>query len=513
MKKFILFIVVLCVWSCKKNQDYPLLNELTSDFYSEEMKPFYHGVASGDPSQEAVIIWTRVTPEHKLPEIKVKWELSADSLFYNVIKSGSLKTSPERDYTVKVDVQGLEPNQFYYYRFEALDSQSIIGRTKTTPENSEDLHFAVASCSSVQWGYFNSYGRIAEEPVLDAVIHLGDYIYEHGKDGYGDTTIGRIHLPEHEILSLEDYRTRYAQYRLDSDLRNAHKNHPFISVWDDHEITNNAYADGAQNHQEDEGDYMTRREIARQVYYEWMPIREQKDLYRTISFGGQADLIMLDGRLAGRSKQADSLDDPIRTDEAHTMLGKDQFNWFNDQLRSSKARWKLIGNQVIFSYQDWGYSGFRLNMDSWDGYPREQESIADFIRKDSIKNVVFLTGDTHSAWAFEATNDPFESYDRDTGQGAIGVEFGVTSINSANSNERNPTDSVKVHESKIVNSKINPHLKYVNMRDHGYLKLTLNDSLGIAEFKIIGTTRQRDPEITVDKVVKVKSGSTKLIID
>ncbi|NNK87095.1 MAG: hypothetical protein HKO90_02320 [Flavobacteriaceae bacterium] len=513
MKKLVLLCLLVAITACKKKQEYPPLKELASALFTTDLKPFYHGVASGDPLQDAVIIWTRVTPETQLPEVNVSWEVAIDSAFFNVMKSGSTTTGPEKDYTVKVDVTGLDPDTIYYFRFEALDGRSIIGRTKTTPVNGDSLEFAVVSCSSYQWGYFNSYGRIAEESPLDAVVHLGDYIYEHGEGGYGDTSIGRIHIPKHEIVSLEDYRTRYAQYRLDQDLRAAHQNHPFIAVWDDHEITNNAYADGAQNHQPDEGDYMTRRDIARQVYYEWMPIREQKDLYRKINFGSIADLIMLDGRLAGRTKQADSMTDPSRDDADRTMLGKEQFEWFKDQLQSSKARWKLIGNQVIFSYQDWGYSGFRLNMDSWDGYPVEQQMIVDFIRDNAIADVMFLTGDTHSSWAFEATNDPFEQYDEKTGDGAIGIEFGVTSLNSANSNERFPTDSVKLHEGRIANSDINPHLKYVNMRDHGYLKLTLTDSTGLAEFKIIETTRKPDPGIKIDKVVKVRSGSTKLILD
>ena len=388
--------------------------------------------------------------------------------FTEIVASGITQTGPERDYTVKIDVdQGLSPGTQYYYRFKALDGTSITGQTMTAPAEADQLKFAVVSCSNYEWGYFNAYARVAEEANLNAVLHLGDYIYEYAPGVYGDTTIGRLNIPPHEIISLQDYRDRYAQYRLDPDLRAAHARHPFINIWDDHEITNNSYKTGAENHQPEEGDYQTRKAIARQVYYEWLPIRENDQHYRAFSFGQLAHLYMLDERLAGRTRQADSLTDATLLSTDRSMLGPEQLSWFTEQLRSSKAQWKLIGNQVIFSYLDWGFPGFSKNLDAWDGYPVEQEKIAAMLRTENIENVVILTGDTHSAWAFEATNKPFEAYDPRTGEGAIAVEFGVTSINSANSNERAPTDTVKEHEKKIVNSSINPHLKYANMRDHG----------------------------------------------
>lgn len=506
----IFFVLLMLVAACNPKEDYPVLTENTSDLHDESLKPFYHGVASGDPLPESVIIWTRVTPQTQLPSIDVSWEVSTDENFENVAQSGSFITNPDRDYTVKVDVKGLSAGTSYFYRFKALEGISPVGKTQTAPATATELKFAVVSCSNYEWGYFNTYARVAEEEGLNAVLHLGDYIYEYGPGKYGDTTIGRFNIPAHEIISLQDYRDRYAQYRLDPDLQAAHGHHPFINIWDDHEISNNSYVDGAENHQADEGDYQKRKAIAKQVYYEWLPIRESDTHYRAFSFGPLADLIMLDERLAGRTKPLDSLSDATLQSEERSILGKTQLGWLEQQLTNSTAQWKLIGNQVIFSYLNWGYPTFNINLDAWDGYPAEQQKVADFIRSNDLKNIVFLTGDTHSAWAFEVSNQPSKDYNPATSEGAFAVEFGVTSINSGNSNERYPTDSVIVHEQKIVNTAINPHLKYANMRDHGYLLLTLDAEKASASYKYIGTLRERDKTLRTEKVIQVKTGQVRL---
>src|SRR5687768_9775595 len=232
------------------------LSETVSSLYDEERKPFYHGVASGDPLTDRVIIWTRVTPEDSLSSVEVSWEIATNDQFDPVLKKGTVKTSPARDYTVKVDVDGLNPNTYYYYRFNAFKKMSPTGRTKTLPQGSVDsLKFAVVSCSNWQHGYFNAYDRIAEKQV-DAVLHLGDYIYEYGIDNAKN--VDRRHIPEHEILTLADYRTRYSQYHLDAGLRKMRQQHPIITIWDDHEVANNTFAEGAQNHQPQEGDFAAR---------------------------------------------------------------------------------------------------------------------------------------------------------------------------------------------------------------------------------------------------------------
>lgn len=509
--RLITLLLLIGLIACKQEPTYESLEENTSQFRDEQLAPFYHGVASGDPLSTGIVLWTRVTPATQVPEIEVEWEISEDENFQEVALSGKEPTSPDRDYTVKIDIiEGLVPGTQYYYRFKALEGTSMTGKTRTAPQLAERLRFAVVSCSNYEFGYFNAYARIAEEENLSAVVHLGDYIYEYGPGVYGDTTIGRLNIPPHEIISLQDYRDRYAQYRLDPDLRAVHANHPFINIWDDHEITNNSYKDGAENHQADEGDYNTRKAIARQVYYEWLPIRDGAAHYRAFSFGDLADLIMLDERLAGRTKQVDSLSDATLQNVDRSMLGTEQLAWFQEQLASSKARWKLIGNQVIFSYLDWGFPTFSINLDAWDGYPAEQQKVADFIKDNELKNLVFLTGDTHSSWAFEVTNNPKKEYNSSTSEGAFAVEFGVTSINSSNSNERAPTADVLKHEKKIVNTEINPHLKYANMRDHGYMVLELDAEKAQVSYKYVETLRKRDKGLRTETTLQVNSGEVKL---
>jgi len=512
MNRYILLLSLLWIlFSCKQGPTYPALTENTGLHQQESQAPFYHGVASGDPLSDRVIIWTRVTPKTQIPSLSVKWEVAEDEAFKNKVKKGQFDTGPKRDYTVKIDVEGLDAGKKYYYRFHALGSLSPTGKTKTIATKTEELHLAIVSCSNYEWGYFNAYAKIAEEENLDAVIHLGDYIYEYGIGKYGDTTIGRINIPPHEIVSLQDYRDRYALYRLDPDLAAIHAAHPFISIWDDHEITNNSYKDGAQNHQEEEGSYEERKAIARQVYYEWLPIRESDKHSRQFSFGGLADLLMLDERLAGRTKQAESAVDPRRNTKEMSMLGQEQFDWLASSLKQSKAQWKLLGNQVIYSYLDWGYDGFRLNMDGWDGYPYEQEKLAQVIKKNALENVMFLTGDTHTSWAIEVTNKP-DTYNPETSTGAFATEFGAMSINSANSDERGEfsVEAIKLHEAKIVNSALNPHLKYTNMRDHGYLLLHLTPEKAHAQFKFVESVREKTTEMKAPVEFEVIAGENKL---
>ena len=514
MKTRLLFFFLIAVGiSCSKQEVPELANLPTdgiADYYDPVLKPFYHGVASGDPLPDRVIIWTRVTPEDSLAEIEVKWEISGDKGFSDIVNSGKVSTGSDHDYTVKVDVDGLEPGQQYFYKFTALGASSDIGRTKTSPTSGIDsVKLGIVSCSNYEWGYFTAYKKMAEKD-LDAVLHLGDYIYEYGPGRYGDTTLQRVHFPKKEIITLSDYRLRYSQYRLDPDLKAVHQNHAFITIWDDHEIANNSYMDGAQNHQEGEGDYLTRREAARKAYYEWLPVRESETLYRKFEYGDLVDLIMLDERLAGRTAPADSLNDPTLRDSTRSMLGKEQFDWFEQQLVSSHATWKVIGNQVIFSYLNWGRPTFSINLDSWDGYPLEQQKIANIIKDNSIGNVVFVTGDTHSSWAFEVTIDPFNDYNQETGKGAFAVELGTTSINSANSNEHFPTDSVIVHENRIVNSTINPHLKFANLRDHGYLILTLSTENARADWYYVESVTKPTEKEKIGKTVVITKGSNKL---
>lgn len=510
MRLFVYSALIIFIGGCQVGKDQsaaPPLTEQVAPLYKLKNKPFYHGVASGDPLSDRVIIWTRVTPDDSVSSIKVSWEVARNPGFDQIVKGGTITTSPADDYTVKVDVGGLDANSYYYYRFSALDNTSPIGRTKTLPAGDSDtLKFAVVSCSNWQHGYFNAYDRVAEKQV-DAVLHLGDYIYEYGIDNARN--VDRRHLPEHEIITVGDYRTRYSQYHLDDGLRNMRQQHPMIAIWDDHEVANNSYVAGAQNHQPDEGDYLARKAAAKKAYYEWIPIREGDNHYRTFSFGNLAEVIMLDERLEGRTKPAEGFDDPIYPEKDRSMLGSKQLNWFEGRLKNTRAAWKVIGNQVMFSDLDRSAVSPKnpRNMDSWDGYPAEKQKVAQIIKDNDIRNIIFLTGDTHASWAFEVVADPMTKNQRQDYQ-PLALEFGTTSISSTNSNESMPDDSVKVREHALMQA--NPHLKFVNQRDHGYLLLTLTPTAAQADWYFVGTILTPDDSETLAKSLRVSASSNEL---
>jgi alkaline phosphatase D len=270
------------------------------------LAPFFHGVASGDPLSDRIILWTRVTTDDV--SVGVDWQIATDTGFANVVNSGTVTTDTAIDHTVKVDATGLAAGTWYYYRFKAYNRYSATGRTRTSPTgNTDSLRFAVIACSNFQAGFFNVYHDIATRNDIDAVLHLGDYYYEYEAGGYGyinDTN--RLHDPAHEALSLGDYRMRHSQYKLDPDLRYCHQQYPFITIWDDHETANNSWMGGAENHTPStEGDWFTRKDAGRRAYFEWLPIREASAhndsmIHRTEHWGDLLDLIMVDTRYEGR---------------------------------------------------------------------------------------------------------------------------------------------------------------------------------------------------------------------
>jgi alkaline phosphatase D len=508
---FIVFCSSLLLYACAPKEKPPeKFVDPVAELFDSSLAPFYHGVASGDPLADRVIIWTRVTPETVIDSIPVIWEVAETRDFTTLLKSDSLTATAAHDYTVKVDVPQLQPGKTYYYRFHALGKTSATGRTKTTPVTSLDsLKFAVVSCSNWEWGYFNAYDKIADHDDLDAVVHLGDYIYEYGRGGYGDTTI-RKNLPPYEIVSLSDYRTRHSQYRLDKGLRRMSERHPLIAIWDDHEVANNVYSAGAQNHQPDkEGDFEKRKAAAVQAYYEWLPIREDGHHYRSFSYGSLADLIMLDERLEGRTRPVDSITAPNYLAD-RTMLGADQLTWLENSLQSSTATWKVLGNQVMFSDIELSvvYPNMPRNLDSWDGYPTEKKKLKDFILNHQLKDLIFLTGDTHASWAIEVATEVKKTYNPKTSAGAFAIELGTTSVSSANDNEYHATDTVKRMEAALL--KMNPHIKYLNARDHGYLLLSLYPDRMLGEWYYLETLRQPESNEFLGKKVTVTKGTVQL---
>lgn len=530
--------------------------------FNSDLKPFYHGVASGDPMSDRVIIWTRITPENSSDTHEVSYYLSQDTLFNTIVDSGSVTTGSEKDFTVKVDVTGLSAATTYYYYFSYEGKTSIVGRTRTAPDtDSDQLRFAVVSCSNYEAGYFHAYEKIAQRADLDAVIHLGDYLYEYGVNIYGDRLLDRKNIPAHEIVELDDYRTRYSLYRLDASLMMAHQQHPFIAIWDDHESANDAYKDGAENHNptneyttgKTEGNWEERLSAAKKAYFEWMPIREnaQQSIRRTLSYGNLADFICLDTRIEGRTKQVSSTSDSKITDlSQHTILGQEQRDWFLEELATSTATWKIVCNQVIFSQLNLGFAaGFgdgspditnldsinaveNIFLDIWDGYPAERKLIIDSIQAKEVNNIIILTGDFHSSFAFDVTQEPVvypnllfnnlptpsSSYQPTTGQGSQAVEFAVPSVTSANFDENvgagasalfeiNMNNPIIIDPTTQASVNYNPHMKYVDLDRHGYLLLNLEKDTAQGEFYFMNSISEPQTDEIFGAAAKTSEGN------
>lgn len=446
---------------------------------------FSYGVASGDPTEEAVILWTHFEPANGEP-VTVDWKIALDSGMSQVVNSGQFDTDVSRGFTVKVDADGLDADTTYYYQFSALDQTSEVGRTKTAMTGSPDMaRFAVVSCSSYAHGYFNVYRALSQRDDLNAVIHLGDYIYEYAQNDYDEILLRnkRALAPAHEIVTLSDYRRRHALYKLDPDLQAVHAAHPFIPVWDDHEFTNDAWVGGAENHNEDEGegDWFERKDIARQVYFEWMPIRESEDgsIKRRVQYGDLLDLFMLDTRIEGRDEQTEFVGGQREArDENRTLLGFDQEDWLYNHLNNSTAKWKLLGQQVMMAQThvldiDRYFRDDKIVsvlMDSWDGYAANRSRLLDTIENNNIDNVVVLTGDIHSSWASDIARDPYEwwNYGPITGRGSLAVEFVCPAVTSP----AVPAPLTEAAEA-FVRSK-SPHVKYVELTTRGFILLTVD---------------------------------------
>jgi alkaline phosphatase D len=482
---------------------------------------FAHGVASGDPLANAVILWTRVTPlGKKRPPVTVTCVVTRDIELHHVVFKETVTTSAERDYTLKVDAVGLEPGTTYYYYFRALGERSPVGRTRTLPTGAvERLRLGVTSCSNYPYGYFNVYAALAERDELDLVLHLGDYMYEYANGEYGDGSFyGRVPEPNREIVTLEDYRQRHAQYKCDRDLQAAHAAHPFVTVWDDHESANDAFKDGAVNHHpETQGDWQQRKANAIRAYHEWMPIRElwPDDLgriYRSFAVGDLLDLVLLDTRLYGRDKQAtDACDMASLADPRRQLLGTQQLGWLFDELGASQergARWRLIGQQVMFGQLLNVMSPLcAANTDQWDGYTASRDALFDFFERQSIDNIVILTGDIHSSWALDVSPHPFDPdvYDAATGRGSRAVELIAPAVTSPGIDD--PLSAANLAASL---RDTHPHVKYVDLHHRGFLTLDVSHERIVAEWYHMSTIIEPSSEYELAARVEVRAGDNHL---
>jgi len=482
---------------------------------------FNHGVASGDPLHDRVVIWTRVTPRARHDSTLVRWRIARDPRMKRDVSGGFAWTDDSRDFTVKVDVGDLEPNRTYYYQFETQGARSPVGRTKTLPLfGVSNLRFAFSSCSNYPYGYFQVYRRIAERADLDFVLHLGDYIYEYANAQYGDgTPLGRVPDPDREILTLSDYRRRHAIYKSDPDLQAAHQQHAFITVWDDHESANDSWHDGAENHNPElgEGDWELRKRASIRAYFEWMPIREfafrpRSSIYRAFRYGNLAEIDMLDTRLFGRDQQpASPADTAAINDPNRQLLGVEQETWLFNRLYDSQSRgvrWRVLGQQVMMAQLSATRGASAINMDQWDGYAPARARLFQHIAQNDIDNVVVLTGDIHSSWANDLAPNPYDAtaYDPVTGRGAVGVELVTPGVTSPGIE-----DPVAAAQTAAGLRFVSPHMKFIELNKRGYVVVDINRDRVQSEWWHVPTVREKSDVQTLAAALTSESGKNHLV--
>ncbi|MEU5094292.1 alkaline phosphatase D family protein [Streptomyces sp. NPDC020996] len=497
---------------------------------------FLHGVASGDPLPDGVLLWTRVTPTAEAvpgsglgPDTEVGWVVARDKAFTDIVTEGSVTATAASDHTVKADVRGLEPATDYWFRFSAGGTDSPPARTRTAPAADaavSGLRFGVVSCANWEAGWFSAYRHLAARGDLDAWLHLGDYIYEYGSGDYGTRgTVVRPHAPTHEILTLADYRTRHGRYKTDPDLQALHHKAPVIAIWDDHEFANDAWSGGAENHTEGaEGSWSARQAAARQAYFEWMPVRPATagTTYRRLRFGRLADLSLLDLR-SFRSQQVKvgngSVDDPDRT-----ITGRAQLDWLKAGLKTSDTTWRLVGNSVMISPFAVGSlsadllkplaellglpkEGLALNTDQWDGYTDDRRELLAHLRSNAIRNTVFLTGDIHMAWANDVPVDA-GTYPLSA---SAATEFVVTSVTSDNLDDivKVPEGTVSAIAAPVIKA-ANRHVHWVDTDRHGYGVLDVTAERAQMDYYVLSDRTSANATSSWARSYRTRSGTQKV---
>lgn len=517
---------------------------------------FAHGVASFDPTHNQVIIWTRYNTSES--EAKIYWQVAYDSQFETVFRSGEVITDASRDYTIAIELQNLEADKKLYYRFfnQQDRSVSVIGETITLPITTDLIKLAVCSCSNYPAGLFNVYKAMATSDA-DIIVHLGDYIYEYGQGQYGTneftTSLNRSHEPANEIITLAEYRMRYKQYRSDKNLQLAHQKKPFICVWDDHEITNDTYKDGAENHQPNEGSFEARKEDAIKAYNEFLPLRSSNTslIYRNFNIGNLVNLIMLDTRVIARDKQLEYSNyidasgnfnsTSFQTDWLNpnrTLLGTTQRNWLISQVNSSTARWQVLGQQVLMGkmfipaemllglgavvggsptalqqFQQTLTQLVSIKLRYQNGDPTLTN--AEIARITTVlpynldawdgypvereilfnsfagKKVVCLAGDTHNAWYNNLV---------DNSSNEIGKEFATSSVTSPGLEYYLGIDAASISGFENAMQILINDLNYMNSSDRGYLTLTFTSSNVESKWNFVSTIFNENFTENTDRV-------------
>lgn len=470
------------------------------------MSSFEHGVASGDPLTDRVVVWTRVTTEEE--KVAVAWVVARDEALSDVVARGTATAHADRDHTVHVDVAGLEPGAAYHYGFATGAAVSPTGRTKTLPEDCERVRFAFCSCAKFNAGFFNAYAAIAEHEQLDFLLHLGDYIYEASntppKSQTPGADIGRPFDPLGECRTLADYRRRYAQYRSDPDVQRLHLRLPMIATLDDHELADGAWAGGSTEHRpEAHGPWEERRDAALRARWEWLPARppdprDRTRVFRAVALGGLADVLLLDIR----SRRDEPVRDPEMSEPDRTMLGTEQREWLLRELDASEAAWRFVATPSIFT-RTWceepeeqlrtaleklkliDEDGEGPDHDQWDGYPAEHARLTGHLRDRAIEDVVFLSADIHVSVAAVVDDVP-------TGQ-PVAVELTAPSLTSQNLDEKL---GVAPRDPRIVRSEeayvaAHEHVDWCEMASHGYVVIDVDAERVRGEWWHVDTVLER----------------------
>lgn len=473
--------------------------------------PFTLGVASGDPSPDSVVIWTRLAPKPLEPgggmpaaPVVVWWELAEDESFTKGVRSATTLANPHWAHSVHVEVEGLQPDRWYWYRFRAAGETSRVGRTRTMPpiaSSPERLRFAFASCQHYESGLFTAYQHMAKED-LDLIVHLGDYIYEGAaRDGH----VRKHNSPE--IMTVDDYRARYALYKLDPHLQDAHAMAPWIVTWDDHEVMNN-YAGDIPGRPATREDFLKRRAAAYQAYFEVMPLRRTTQpkgpdmlLYRRLNFGRLATFNVLDTRQYrtdqpqgdGRKPWNDILLDP-----AGTIMGAKQRDWLLSNLTRSRTDWNILAQQVMMANVDVTMGpAVEYSMDQWPAYEFERRRVLTHLRETKVKNPVVLTGDIHCNWA----NELYTDFDGSQGN-SVGVEFVGTSITSGG-------DGEDVPKSRRTTPAENPCVKFLN-GDRGYVRCEVTPKQWRSDYQVVPYVSRPGAPVKTRASFVVESGTPRL---
>ncbi|MFH8341047.1 alkaline phosphatase D family protein [Streptomyces sp. AM6-12] len=497
---------------------------------------FLHGVASGDPLPDGILLWTRITPTPDAtpgsgigPDTVVSWVVATDKALTQVVSRGSATATAASDHTVKADIRGLRPATDYWFRFSCGGTDSPVARTRTAPAATADvagLRFGVVTCANWEAGYFSSYRHLATRNDLDAWLHLGDYIYEYKSGEYAARgKVIRQHAPTNEIITLADYRTRHGKYKTDPDLQALHLKAPVIAIWDDHEFADNAWSGGAVNHTEGaEGTWTARKAAAKQAYFEWMPVRPaiEGTTYRRLRFGKLADLSLLDLR-SFRSQQVSGTSGSV-DDANRTITGRAQLDWLKAGLKASDTTWRLVGNSVMIApfvigsltadllrplaqLLDLPQGGIGVNTDQWDGYTHDRRELLDHLTSNNIGNTVFLTGDIHMSWANDV---PVDAGTYPLSESAA-TEFVITSVTSDNLDDivKVPEGVVSTVAAPLIEA-ANRHVHWVDTDRHGFGVLDITADRAQMDYYVLSDRTDPNATATWERSYRTRTGTQKV---